>query len=140
MPAGIDPRPAQDARSLFFGPEISGGLLPEAAQTPAREALERKDEHGAIAGPSRTVHKHVSSGPLMRVAVRRNLKPREADKLKNTRPYTALTSLNVDEWLSESKLPSNPLPRLQRRTLPMPSNVSMAGVAPMLINESRPAA
>ena len=41
--------PRSDARSLYFGPGIPGGLLPETAQALAREALESKDEHGAIA-------------------------------------------------------------------------------------------
>ena len=76
----------------------------------------------------------------MLVVVRWNLMSLEAGKVKNTCPYTALTGLKVEDWLSELGLPSNPLPGPQRGGLPMPSNVPMAGVAPILINESRLAA
>ena len=94
--------PRSHASSLYFGPELPGGLLPEAAQALAREALGSKDEHEAI------------------------------DRL--ARKYQV-----VEDWLSALGLPSNPLPGPQPGGLPMPSNVPMAGVAPIRINESRPA-
>ena len=90
--------PRSHVRALYFGPKLPGGLLPEAAQALAREALESKDEHGTSS--------------------------------RLARKYQV-----VENWLSELGLPSNPLPGPLRGGLPMPSNVPMAGVAPILMNE-----
>jgi hypothetical protein len=64
------------------------------------------------------IHKHVSIGPLMLVAVRWNLKTRELGELRNSSPYTALTGIRLEDWLSELGLAANPLPGPQRGYLP----------------------
>ena len=64
--------PRSDARSLYFGPGIPGGLLPETAQALAREALESKDEHGAIA---RLARKYQVKRYVVRAAAQRPAKP-----------------------------------------------------------------
>lgn len=65
------------------------------------------------------IHKHVSIGPLLLLAARWNLKTREYGQLAGSCPYTALTGITVEDWLSELGLAPNPLPGPQRGYLPI---------------------